>query len=55
MILVEIVVALEMIHSRGVVYRDLKLENILIDEQGHLKLTDFGLSKTFEVLFVIYK
>lgn len=29
----------------GIVYRDLKPENILLDTEGHVKLTDFGLSK----------
>ena len=41
----EIVLALEYLHNAGVVYRDLKPENILIGKDGHLKLTDFGLSK----------
>uniref|UniRef100_A0A1I8F6F8 Non-specific serine/threonine protein kinase n=1 Tax=Macrostomum lignano TaxID=282301 RepID=A0A1I8F6F8_9PLAT len=37
--------ALSHLHGLGIVYRDLKPENILLDEQGHIKLTDFGLSK----------
>lgn len=48
LILAEIVIALENVHRAGVIYRDLKLENILLDEDGHVKLTDFGLSKAFD-------
>lgn len=41
----EIVVSLEYLHSVGIVHRDLKPDNILITDEGHLKLTDFGLSR----------
>ncbi|KAG0621533.1 hypothetical protein M758_3G027100 [Ceratodon purpureus] len=41
----ELVLALEYLHSLGVVHRDLKPDNILIAHDGHIKLTDFGLSR----------
>lgn len=41
----EIVSALEYLHSKFVVYRDLKPENLLLDKEGHLKITDFGFAK----------
>lgn len=40
----EIVLALEHLHGQGIVYRDLKMENILIQSTGHIMLTDFDLS-----------
>ncbi|XP_048468975.1 ribosomal protein S6 kinase 2 alpha-like isoform X2 [Rhincodon typus] len=43
--LAELALALDHLHGFGIIYRDLKPENILLDEEGHIKLTDFGLSK----------
>ena len=41
----EVVLGIEHLHGRGIVHRDLKPDNLLIDQKGHLKLTDFGLSR----------
>lgn len=41
----EVVLGIEHLHSRGIVHRDIKPDNLLIDQKGHLKLTDFGLSR----------
>jgi serum/glucocorticoid-regulated kinase 2 len=42
---IEIVLAFEYLHSKDIVYRDIKPENILIDIEGHVKIADFGLAK----------
>jgi serine/threonine protein kinase len=42
---VELLSALKAMHEKGIVYRDLKPENVILDATGHVRLTDFGLSK----------
>jgi len=41
----EIVLAFDYLHAMDIAYRDLKPENLLIDKQGHVKITDFGFAK----------
>ena len=41
----EIILAIQYLHRREIIFRDLKPDNIVMDEDGHCKLTDFGLSK----------
>lgn len=41
----ELVLALEEIHKHDIAFRDLKPENVVLDSEGHVKLTDFGLAK----------
>lgn len=44
----QIVLALEHLHTMGIIYRDLKPQNVLVQLDGHIKLIDFGLSKTIK-------
>ena len=44
----EIVSAFDYLHSHNIIYRDMKPENILVDKDGHVKITDFGFAKQIQ-------
>ena len=44
----EILLAIQHLHNKDIIYRDLKPENLLIDKDGHVKIADFGFAKKIE-------
>lgn len=50
----QVLLGLEHVHSKGVIYRDMKLENILLDHQGHCRLSDLGLAVVTKVKYKGY-
>ena len=43
-----LVVSLEYIHQNNIIHRDIKPENLVFDENGYIKITDFGIAKTYQ-------
>jgi protein kinase X len=50
----EILLAIEYLHAKDMIYRDLKPENLLLDSNGHIKITDFGFAKKVDDRQVLF-
>ena len=51
----ELISSVESVHKLNCIHRDLKPDNILINKEGHIMLSDFGLSKISVIFFIFYK
>ena len=48
MIIYELISAIRVLHSQKIIHRDIKLENILLDKHGHIRISDFGISRRID-------
>ena len=46
---IQLILGLEYLHASNIMHRDLKLENLLLDEEGYLKIVDFGMARVLRV------
>lgn len=47
--IIQLILGLEYLHASNIMHRDLKLENLLLDEEGYLKIVDFGMARVLRV------
>ena len=50
----QIIEGIGYIHSKNILHRDIKLENILLDDKGHIKIADFGVGKQIKQGSILY-